>query len=199
LAGRATSNKALLARIASLESHNILGRVPLVTPVYMIPNTPSESVFHLQELGTGRHANNWKVAVFDTGANITLCSKLYAERNNLAYGASSVSINTADGSRTNTLGELLQPMEFWLAHGTDAACCAVTTVQVMDIGELYDIIISTEVISQWGAYVRFPDSRLYFYPDWWTHRSTDRIRSIPVRIVPEALRGGKAVSSLARR
>jgi hypothetical protein len=181
--------------MASLASHNILGIVPLVTPVYMIPNTPSESVFHLQELGTGRHANSWKVAVFDTGANVTLCSKLYADRNNLAYGVSSIRVNTADGGRSDTLGELLNPLEFWLAHGTDAACRAISTVQVMDVGELYDLIISTEVISQWGAYVNFTDSQLYFYPDWWTHKSITRIRSVPVRIVPEVLRGSKSTSS----
>jgi hypothetical protein len=193
LAGRTSTSKALLARKASLEYHNILGRVPLVTPVMMIPGTPSESVFHMQEMGTGKHANLWDIAVYDTGADITLCSKRFAERNGLEYGLNRVRINTANGDRKYTLGELLRPMEFWLAHGTDAACVAVTTVQVLDVGELYDIILSTEVLSQWGACVNFADSQLYFYPDWWTMGSLARIRSIPVRCVPKD--GSKAPSN----
>ena len=177
------SKRALAARRDSLRSHGILDQVPHVTPVMMLSGLPPLEYLHIQEMGTERPANDWTVAIFDTGADCALCSPAFAQRNQLTYGANSITVNTADGSSSSTLGELNRPLEFWLAKGSSHPCKAVCTVQVMaGVDKLFDLLISTEIITQWTAHICCMSSRLVYYPDFWTKGDRTGARFLPVML-----------------
>ena len=181
VAGRAFTQAALAARRASLDAHGIAGEVPLCTPVKLLPDAIPESYLFIQELHSKRPANIWKVAIFDTGADVALCSQDFAERNELPYGIDPITVNTANGDSTTTLGELCQPLEFILARNSDHPCRAVSTVQVMPgVSKLFDLIISVEIITQWTAHICCATSQLVYYPNFWTKQSLDSPQVIPV-------------------
>jgi hypothetical protein len=182
LGGRA-HDTALVARRESLINHGILGTCPFVTPVQFCPDFDTGLYLHIQEMGTGVPANKWTVAIFDSGADVCICSQRFATRNDLPHSTESISINTANGSTTSTLGELLRPLEFWLAKDTQYACVAIAPVQVMSgVDDLYDLIISVELICQWGAYIDTTTSELVYRPDWWNKLSGVRKHTLPVDI-----------------
>jgi hypothetical protein len=187
LAGR-IHETALVARRDSLYNHGILGVCPFVTPVLLMDGQESGQYLHIQEKGTGRPANNWTIAVFDSGADCTICSQRFARANNLTVGPDAISINTANGASTTTLGELCRPLEFWLVKDTPNACCAVAPVQVMaGADDLYDIILSMEIIMQWCAHINTADGTMVFQPDWWTKNCLKRSCALPVRITPRVV------------
>ena len=172
-------------RKLSRQRMGIADRCPGVTPVYFIPNCDPLNYLNIAELGTGRTANSWKIAVLDSGADVTLCSQEYADRNGLSYGANVMEFHVAGGGSTiTTLGELDNPLEFTLAAATRSACAAVGTVQVVaNTGSLYDLIISTEIINQWGAHAAFPTSQIVWHPHWWLDNGDSRITaSLPMWI-----------------
>ena len=156
---------------------------PCVTPILFVPRMDPMSYLHIEEAGTGRTANTWRVCIFDTGADITLVSKKFADANNLQYGGEGIAIHTADGGGTKTLGELSSPLEFWLAKGTSHACKAVAVPQVVaDAGHLYDVVVSMELILQWSAYVDPKTSLLVYRPDYWTGQDKETQASLPMMI-----------------
>jgi hypothetical protein len=172
---------------AALHVRRALADCPCPTPILFVPNLPHSDYLSINELGTNKPANKWEVAVFDSGADVTLVSKEFAVANNLAFGGNSLAINTADGGHTETLGELHHPLEFWLARGTPNACRAVAAVQVMEgAGRLYDVIISTELILQWSAYVDPMDSTLYYRPRYWTRGIAEHVAILPMLITEKA-------------
>ena len=184
LPSRKRSKQALAARRDSLRAHGILDQVPHVTPVMMLSGLQPTQYMFIQEMGTGRPANRWKVAIFDTGADCALCSTGFAQQNELAYGANPITVNTADGSNTVTLGELNHPLEFWLAKDSAHPCKALSTVQVMaGVDSLFDLLLSTEIITQWSAHICCISSRLVYYPDYWT-KGDDRSgpRYLPIML-----------------
>jgi hypothetical protein len=185
---------ALVARRDSLENHGILDICPFVSPVCFIPGLEPGQHLQIQEMGTGVPANQWTVAVFDSGADVVLCSERYAKRNNLPYSTDTIAINTANGSVTHTLGELLRPLEFWLGKDTPFPCRAVAPVQVMSgVDDLYDLIISMELISQWGAWIDTTDSTMWYMPKWWTHKSKTPINQLPIRMTNPVLDAAAAL------
>ena len=189
LAGRLNS-AALVARRESLRAHGLLGQCPFVTPVMLMPGHDPGQYLHIQEKNTGTPANVWSVAVVDSGADVSICSLRFVEANGLEFGADPIPIVTADGSLVMSLGELLHPLEFWLAKDTPFATKAVSVVQVMPgRGAMFDLILSMEVICQWCAHTCTATSTLVFKPDWWTKRRLKRTASLPVsiaaRVVPE--------------
>jgi hypothetical protein len=164
--------------------HGLDGLCPTVCPAMLLPDVASDSYLHVQERG-GRPANKWKVAIFDTGADVPLCSKAFADANGLEYGVNPIGVNAANGQQTQTLGELSRPLEFTLCRGSDHACTAVAVVQVMDVGsDLYDLIISMNIITQWGAYVDTTTSQLVYHPDFWSRRSRKRTSKLPILTSP---------------
>ena len=94
-----------------------------VTPALFVPGADLPFA-----VGTNKTANKWNVAVFDIGADVTLCSEAFAEANNLTYGSMQLPIHTADGGSTSTLGSLDHPVESVLAADTPYACSAVAPV-----------------------------------------------------------------------
>jgi hypothetical protein len=167
-----------------LEQHGILGICPLVTPVLLIPGHDPGQYLDIRGKYSGMSGNRWNTAVVDSGADVALCSQRYADAHGFGYHSSSpMTINTAGGSRTTTLGTLDEPLEFWLARDTSRACKAEALVQVIaGADHLYDLIISMEIITQWGAYVNPCTSTMFFHPQWWTHRSTANLSQLAVSI-----------------
>jgi hypothetical protein len=156
---------------------------PRVTPILFIPRLDPHEYLHIQEANTGRAANTWRVCIFDTGADITLVSKKFADANGLKYGGHSMAVHTADGGDTQTLGELHSPLEFCLAKGTTRECKAVAVPQVVaNAGHLYDIIVSMELILQWSAYVDPKTAQLVYRPGLWTGEDTVSQASLPMMI-----------------
>jgi hypothetical protein len=150
----------------------------------MVPNQDPAKYLHIQESGTGRPANDWTVAVFDSGADLTLCSKRYAIAHDLQYGGAGIGFNTAGGGHTKSLGMLLHPLEFWLGKGTRHACKAQALVHVVDgADDLYDLILSMEVIAQWDASASPSQRTLTYYPDSYTTGSRTRSGSLPLLIM----------------
>ena len=184
VASRTRSQQALTARRDSLRAHGILDQVPRVTPVMMLSGMSPGQYLHIQEMGTGRPANGWRVAIFDTGADCALCSTGFAQSNELAYGARPITVNTADGSSTVTLGELSRPLEFWLAKDGSSPCRAVSTVQVMPgVDKLFDLLLSVEIITQWSAHACCITSRLVYFPSYWTTGVQGDAHYLPVMLV----------------
>jgi hypothetical protein len=106
--------------------------------------------------------------VYDSGADVTLCSEEFAKKNKLTYGGSPIPIHTADGSHNTTLGELDSPLEFILAKDTPYACSAVAPVQVVrGAGHLYDLIVSMEIICQWSGHIDLSSHDLVYRPHYW--------------------------------
>jgi hypothetical protein len=174
---------ALATRHADLRARGLDLDCPCVTPILFVPNISPGQYLSINEMGTGRPANVWQVAVFDSGADVTLVSQGYADRNGLAYGGDSMPINTAGGERTETLGALHHPLEFWLAKDTPYACRAVAPVQVVaDADHLYDIIVSMELIVQWSAMVDPSNNIMTFRPDFWTKGDRNRCSVLPMFI-----------------
>ena len=193
LAGR-VHDTALVARRDSLENHGILGVCPFVSPICFMPSLEPGQYLHIQEMDTGVPANKWTVAVFDSGADVCLCSERFATENNLPYSTETIAINTANGTVTSTLGELLRPLEFWLGKDTPFACKAVAPVQVMSgVDDLYDLIISVELIMQWCAWVDTSESTLVYRPDWWTKKSKARANRLPIRMTNPMLDAAAAL------
>jgi hypothetical protein len=150
----------------------------------LLPDVPSHSYLHIQERN-GKPANKWRVAIFDTGADVPLCSEAFARANGLEYGVNPITVNTANGQQTRTLGELTHPLEFTLCIGSRNECTAIAPVQVMDVGDnLYCIILSMNIITQWGAHVDTTTSQLVYHPDFWRHESRDRVVSLPILTAP---------------
>ena len=175
--------RALAARRDSLRSHGILDQVPHVTPVTLLPGLSPLEYLLIQEMDTERPANDWTIAIYDTGADCALCSPAFAQRNHLSYGANSIRVNTADGSSSNTLGELDHPLEFWLAKSSAHPCRAVSTVQVMaGVDKLFDLLISTEIITQWTAHICCMSGHMVYYPDFWTKGVRTGARRLPIRL-----------------
>jgi hypothetical protein len=159
------------------------GRCPRVTPILFIPRLDPQEYLHIQEVDTGRTANNWRVCIFDTGADITLVSKKFADANGLKYGGRSMAVHTADGGGTQTLGELHSPLEFCLARGTTRECKAVAVPQVVaNAGHLYDVIVSMELILQWSAYVDPKTAQMVYRPGLWTGADKVSQASLPMMI-----------------
>ena len=50
------------------------------------------------------------------------------------------------------------------------------------VDDLYDLLISVEVITQWSAYICTATSQLVYHPDWWTRSSLEGPRRLPVNI-----------------
>jgi hypothetical protein len=176
----------LAARTDSLKHHGLEGLCPTVCPATLLPGLQASTYLHIQERGTGRPANKWRVAVVDTGADLALCSKYYAQSNGLEYGANRIPVTSANGEQTLTLGELVHPLEFTLCISSENECTAVAPVQVMDVGNLYDLILSMNIITQWGAYVDTTTSQLVFRPNFWTHRDRKRVARLPIYTSPKS-------------
>ena len=182
VAGRAFTKAALDARRASLDAHGIAGQVPLCTPVTMLPNAAPGEYLFIQELHSKKPANIWKVAIFDTGADVALCSQDFANFNELAYGVDPITVSTANGNSTVTLGELCQPLEFILAKDSSHPCRAVSTVQVMPgVSKIFDLIISVDIITHpWTAHICCATSQLVYYPEYWTTQRHNNPHHLPV-------------------
>jgi hypothetical protein len=144
---------------------------------------PGTGYLAIYEVGSTRTANKWTVAVFDTGADVTLCSEDFAIANGLTYGGHRVPLHTADGGNTTTLGALDKLLEFVLAARTPYACSAVAPVQVVqNAGHLYDLIISMEIIAQWSAHVDIVNATLVYMPEHWLGGDSDIICDLPMNV-----------------
>ena len=152
---------------------------PCVTPILFIPRLPSGQYLHIEEYGTGLPGNDWDVTVFDSGADVVLCSKRYARRAGYKWGGHCITINTANGAKSQTLGELDRPLVFWLSKDDPTRrSFAVAAVQVMDGADhLYDLIISTQLMLQWGSFVDPHDNTMYFRPSCWSRPNAEMVRS----------------------
>ena len=164
-----------------MSNEDLAWRCPSVTPALFVPGAEPSGYLSIFEVGSDKTANKWKVAVFDSGADVTLCSEDFARANGLSFGGPQVPIHTADGSSTTTLGALHKPLEFVLAAGTPYACSAVAPVQVVkDAGHLYDLIISMEIIAQWSAHVDVKEHTLVYRPEYWLGGDGDFQCALPM-------------------
>jgi hypothetical protein len=150
-----------------LEVQPFLPRIGIqASPFCFFPGQDPLKYLFIQEAVTRREANKWNGVIFDSGADVTLVSRGFAERNGLQIVQSDVAINSADGSATQTAAKLKYPLELFLNRGSRHPAGAVTLAYVMDnVEHLYDVIISTDVIMQWSAFVDPSTGLLHYRPN----------------------------------
>ena len=174
-------------------------RCPSVTPALFVPGADPPTYLSIFVVGTDKTANKWNVAVFDSGADVTLCSEAFAEANGLNFGGAQLPIHTADGGSTSTLGSLVSTLEFVLAADTPYACSAVAPVQVVaGVSHLYDLIISMEVIAQWSAHVDMKDHQLVFRPQHWLGGDSELQATLPMLLRSRPSPGSDLTTRLQR-
>jgi hypothetical protein len=186
------------ARIAAMQA-DVAWRCPRVTPILFVPNLDPAAYLSIFSVGTDQTANTWNIAVYDSGADVTLCSEAFARANDLSFGGAKLPFNGAGGPPINTLGHLDSPLEFVLAANTPYACSAVAPVMVVEgTSHLYDLLISMEVIAQWTSHVNLQQHKLVYYPEHWLGGNSDVQNSLPMLVLNRTTPGSNETSPLQR-
>jgi hypothetical protein len=119
--------------------------------------------------------------ILDSGADVALMGESCAQRNKVPIVPSDRRIRTSSGQVSGTLGKVAAPVKYVLRKGGPGECVVYQETFVMPgSGAMYDFLLGTPLINQWGMFVDPISSIATYRPYWHSRKDSHTLAHIPV-------------------
>ena len=137
-----------------------------VPSVYSFPSVPPPMGATFRATPDGPNLITQR-AILDTGANVVLASKGWAEKNNIAWQPTGVlKLRTSSGGSFTACGRLSQPLIVVFCAGTRNECKVALDCYVMeDQTDLYELLLGTPLVNAVGGDISSFDSSFIYRPE----------------------------------
>lgn len=128
--------------------------------------------------------------IVDTGANKLLMGEECARKAGLHVVPTDRRIKTSNGQLSGTLGKVTECIQYVLCEGTDAEAAVVfDTYVVPGSGDMYDLLLGTPLLREWGLFIDPLTSMATYRPSWHTNRDGSKVAQLPAITIQEAAAG----------